>query len=72
VFPQPSPGRATAWLTRYGPPALFLSWVPVVGDGLCVAAGWLRQNVAAVALFMATGKAARYVALVAGWDWLRS
>jgi membrane protein YqaA with SNARE-associated domain len=72
LFPQPSPGRATVWLTRYGPPALLLSWVPVVGDGLCVAAGWLRQNAVAVVLFMAIGKAARYVALVAGWDWLRS
>ena len=72
LFPQPTPGRATAWLQRYGPPALLLSWVPVVGDGLCVAAGWLRQNVAAVLLFIAAGKAARYVALVAGWDWLRS
>jgi len=72
LFPQPAPGRAMAWLQRYGPPALLLSWVPVIGDGLCVAAGWLRQNVAAVALFIAAGKGARYVALVAGWDWLRS
>jgi membrane protein YqaA with SNARE-associated domain len=72
LFPQPEPGRAMMWLQRYGPPALLLSWVPVVGDGLCVASGWLRQNVAAVLLFMAAGKAARYVALVAGWNWLRS
>ncbi len=72
LFPQPEPGRAMAWLRRWGPPALLLSWVPVVGDGLCVAAGWLRQNVATVVLFIAAGKAARYVALVAGWSWLRS
>jgi membrane protein YqaA with SNARE-associated domain len=72
LFPRPAPGRATAWLQHYGPPALLLSWVPVIGDGLCVAAGWLRQNALAVALFIAAGKAARYVALVAGWDWLRA
>ena len=72
LFPQPAPGRATVWLQRYGPPALLLSWVPVIGDGLCVAAGWLRQNAAAVVLFIAVGKVARYVALVAGWDWLRN
>jgi len=71
LFPRPAPGRAMAWLQHYGPPALLLSWVPVIGDGLCVAAGWLRQNALAVALFIAAGKGARYIALVAGWDWLR-
>lgn len=71
VFPRPNPGRASAWLQRYGPAALLLSWVPVFGDGLCVAAGWLRQNPALVVVFMAAGKLARYVALVAGWEWVR-
>ena len=47
------------------------SWVPVVGDGLCVAAGWLRQNAVAAAVFIAAGKLARYLALVAGWGWVR-
>src|SRR5690348_7087536 len=27
---------------KYGSPVLLLSWVPIVGDPLCVAAGWLR------------------------------
>ena len=34
--------RALAWVRRYGALALLLSWVPIVGDALCVAAGWLR------------------------------
>jgi membrane protein YqaA with SNARE-associated domain len=46
---------------RYGSPALLLSWVPFVGDPLCVAAGWLRLNPWWSALFMATGKLARYI-----------
>ncbi|MBK6600178.1 MAG: DedA family protein [Betaproteobacteria bacterium] len=71
VLPRPESGRAIAWLQRYGPPALLLSWVPVVGDGLCVASGWLRQNAALAVAFMAAGKLARYVALVAGWAWIR-
>jgi membrane protein YqaA with SNARE-associated domain len=25
------------WLSRFGPAALLLSWVPVIGDALCVA-----------------------------------
>jgi membrane protein YqaA with SNARE-associated domain len=72
VFPAPHESRAAAWVARFGAPALLLSWVPVIGDGLCVAAGWLRQNAFAVALFMATGKFARYWALAAGVSWWRS
>ena len=46
--------------------ALILSWVPFVGDALCVASGWLRQNVAAAAAFIAAGKFARYWVLAEG------
>jgi membrane protein YqaA with SNARE-associated domain len=58
-------------LQQYGPPALLLSWIPVAGDGLCVAAGWLRQDAVVAAIFIAAGKLARYLALVAGWGWVR-
>ena len=44
----------------------------MIGDGLCVASGWLRQNVAAAALFIAIGKFARYWALAEGLAWWRS
>lgn len=71
LFPKPQENRALAWLTRYGPAALLLSWVPVVGDALCVASGWLRQKIVPVALFMAAGKFARYWALAAGLSWWR-
>ena len=53
--------RALAWLRRYGAAALLLSWVPLVGDALCAAAGWLRVPAWAAALAMAAGKLARYV-----------
>jgi len=66
LFPKPHGGRAVAWLARHGPPALLLAWVPVIGDGLCVASGWLRQNVAAAAVFIAVGKFARYWVLAKG------
>ena len=48
---------------KYGSPALLLSWVPFIGDPLCVAAGWLRLNPWLAALFMGFGKFARYVAI---------
>ncbi|MDQ5879607.1 MAG: hypothetical protein QG592_399 [Pseudomonadota bacterium] len=45
---------------RWGAPVLLLSWVPLIGDALCVAAGWLRLYWLPCALFMALGKFARY------------
>lgn len=45
---------------RYGTPALLLAWAPLIGDALCVAAGWLRLNPLYTALFMLIGKFARY------------
>jgi len=54
-----------ASLRRYGTPALLAAWVPVIGDPLCIAAGWLRMNVWWSVLFMAFGKFARYL-VVAG------
>ena len=45
---------------RYGTSALLFAWVPLIGDALCLAAGWLRLNPWQAALFMAIGKLAHY------------
>ena len=50
-------------MRKYGAPVLLLSWVPVIGDPLCVAAGWLRLNPWLSLAFMALGKGARYWAI---------
>ncbi len=55
--------QAVAKIRRWGSPVLLLSWLPLVGDPLCVAAGWLRINVVAALCFIAIGKAMRYAAL---------
>lgn len=47
-------------LRRYGTPALLLAWVPLIGDALCLTAGWLRLNPWRAVLFMSIGKFARY------------
>lgn len=52
-------------LQRWGSPLLLLSWVPVIGDPLCFAAGWLRVRWWLALVFIATGKAARYLAVIA-------
>ncbi len=49
----------------YGSPILVLAWVPLVGDALCLAGGWLRLNWWQAALFMALGKFARYWVIAA-------
>ncbi len=45
---------------RWGSPILLLAWTPIVGDALCVAAGWLRLAWLPCCMFMAIGKFARY------------
>lgn len=47
-------------LRQYGPPVLLLAWLPLIGDALCLTAGWLRLNPWHAALYMALGKFARY------------
>ncbi|MBI5919298.1 MAG: DedA family protein [Nitrosomonadales bacterium] len=46
---------------RYGTPVLLLAWAPLIGDALCMAAGWLRLNPWHAMLFMALGKFSRYL-----------
>ena len=62
---EPGSARALAWLRRFGPPALLLSWLPVVGDPLCAVAGWLRLPFWRCAGYMALGKFVRYALMTA-------
>jgi len=65
-LPEKKPDtRALAWLHRYGAPATLFAWLPIVGDALCAAAGWLRVNWLAALVFMATGRLARYLVIAA-------
>jgi len=57
--------RSLGWLHRWGVLALLGSWLPVVGDALCVGAGWLRLNPWSSCLLMAAGKLARYAVVLA-------
>ena len=43
--------KAVGWLKRYGAATLLLSWMPVIGDLLCLLAGWMRIS-GAGALFV--------------------
>jgi membrane protein YqaA with SNARE-associated domain len=63
---QKKPLNQLARMRRWGAPAMMLAWLPVVGDALCVAAGWLKLNWLAVLLFQAAGRLARYWAVAQG------
>ncbi|ORM80567.1 hypothetical protein HA42_14025 [Pantoea deleyi] len=64
---------AMTWLHRLGPAALLFSWLPVIGDLLCVLAGWLRFAWLPAMLFLAVGKTLRYIviatATLQGLEW---
>lgn len=55
--------RAIGWVRRWGAPVTFLAFLPLVGDALCVAAGWLRIHWLAALAFMAAGRLSRYLAV---------
>ena len=55
--------RALAWSRQYGVASLLLSWLPVIGDPLCLMAGWLRLNFWWSTIAICVGKALRYSVL---------
>lgn len=57
--------RATGWYRRWGRWSLLLSWAPIGGDALTVAAGVLREPLWSFVLLVAIAKTLRYVVLAA-------
>ncbi|MBL4743700.1 MAG: DedA family protein [Cycloclasticus sp.] len=52
--------KANELIQRYGSVALLLSWLPLLGDVLCLVAGWVRLNIIKSIIFITIGKFARY------------
>lgn len=61
---KPEHARALERIRNWGSPVLLLSWLPIVGDPLCVAAGWLRIHWLVSLIYIALGKAARYAVVI--------
>lgn len=62
--------RAQGWYRRHGKWSLLLSWAPVVGDPLTVAAGLMREPFPTFLLLVTLAKVGRYAAITAatlGW-----
>ena len=61
AFAKERQTRWFAWLARYGPKTMLLSWLPGIGDPLCTMAGWLHMPFWPSVAYMAVGKLARYL-----------
>ena len=57
--------RAGHWYRRYGWWSLLLSWMPIIGDPLTVAAGIMREPFPRFLLVVSLAKFGRYIALAA-------
>jgi membrane protein YqaA with SNARE-associated domain len=62
--------RAQRWYQRYGKWSLLLSWAPLIGDPLTIAAGVLREPLPVFLVLVTIAKVARYIvvaAIVLNW-----
>ena len=62
--------QARQWYRRYGRWSLLLSWAPVIGDPLTVAAGVMREPLPIFLAIVSVAKIGRYLVLTAatlGW-----
>ncbi len=55
--------RATGWYQRYGSWSLLFSWLPLVGDPLCLISGSLKTSLLRFFLLVVIGKGLRYSAV---------
>ena len=61
---RPEQRRALARIQRFGSPLLLLSWLPLIGDPLCLAAGWAGIRLLPSIIFIGIGKGLRYALLM--------
>jgi membrane protein YqaA with SNARE-associated domain len=57
--------KAQVWYRKYGKWSLLLSWLPIGGDAVTVAAGVLREPLWIFLTLVFIGKSVRYVVLAA-------
>ncbi|MEQ8283567.1 MAG: YqaA family protein [Parvibaculum sp.] len=57
--------QASVWYRRYGKWSLLMSWMPIIGDPLTLAAGILREPFPTFLALVAIAKTLRYIVLAA-------
>ena len=56
--------KTSVYIHKYGEYIAFFSWVPIIGDPLCIALGWFKAKQARFLFFMFVGKLMRYLILI--------
>jgi len=64
LLEKPVHQKALRRIQKYGSPLLLLSWLPVIGDPLCLAAGWGGTKPLPALFYMGLGKGIRYAVLL--------
>ena len=60
---QHQQNRAEIWFKKYGCWSLLMSWLPVVGDPLCLVSGILKTPLSHFFILVVSGKGLRYVSV---------
>lgn len=68
-FPKKVSDQALQFINRWGAWVLLFAWVPVVGDALPLATGWLRIPWLKSSVLILLGKGLRYTALAFGFSY---
>jgi len=63
-FSEPKQQKALMQIQRWGSPVLLLSWLPIIGDPLCLMAGWLKIRWLPALIYIFIGKMLRYAVVV--------
>ena len=63
---QKTRGRAEAIYAKYGVLSLLFSWLPIIGDPLCLVGGLFRVGFMKFALLVFIGKLTRYALVILG------
>ncbi|RMH38287.1 MAG: DedA family protein [Nitrospirae bacterium] len=61
---QPWDLKALGQIKKWGAPVLLFAWMPVIGDPLCLAGGWLGVNGWLALMLIGLGKLVRYAVLL--------
>lgn len=62
--------KAITIIQNYGTWGLLLAWLPIIGDMLCLIAGWLKLPVLRSSIMILLGKAIRYLIIAISYIYL--
>ncbi|MBT4878684.1 MAG: DedA family protein [Alphaproteobacteria bacterium] len=61
---KPPSNKYKKIFNKYGTPCLLFSWLPIIGDGLTLIAGYYKINFFIFLALVTIGKASRYLVLI--------